>query len=287
MRSFIHPMGVVGLFWLAAMVASSVTAADTVDKEVPQEDLVRIRQACPAGPVVEPKAGRRVLVYSKWGAYRHDSIPWGAAAMRILGEKTGAFEPVLSSDSAAFEPESLKRFDVVIFNNNCEKGIDEPGRREALFEFVKNGGGVVGVHSASYDPNWPEFIDLLGACSVAHPWNAGSTVSVKVDAPDSPLVKPFGKGPFRHSDEIFTFSHFRPERSRILLSLDKEGTDMTVPGIRADAEPFPLSWIHDYGKGRVFYCAFGHEKHVFWNPAVLEYYLRGIQYAAGDLDLNP
>ena len=204
--------------------------------------------------------------------------------MRILGEKTEAFEPVLSADSAVFEPETLAKFDVVIFNNNCEKGIDEPRRRRALFDFVKNGGGIVGIHSASYDPNWPEFIELLGACSVDHPWNSGSTVSVRVTEPESPLVKPFGKGPFRHTDEIFTYSHFNPKRSRILLALDKKGTDMTLPGIRKEAEPFPLAWIHDHGKGRVFYCEFGHDKEVFWNPAVLDFYLRGIQYAAGDLD---
>ena len=220
MQTYIRLLQAVSIL-IGAVAFFSIAAAD--DAQVPAGDLARIRAACPAAPAVKPERPRRVLIYSKWRAFRHDSIPWGAAAMRILGEKTEAFEPVLSADSAVFEPETLAKFDVVIFNNNCEKGIDEPRRRRALFDFVKNGGGIVGIHSASYDPNWPEFIELLGACSVDHPWNSGSTVSVRVTEQESPLVKPFGKGPFRHTDEIFTYSHFNPKRSRILLVSGQKG----------------------------------------------------------------
>ncbi len=42
-------------------------------------------------------------------------------------------------------------------------------------------------------------------------------------------------------------------------------------------------WIRNYGQGRVFYSAFGHEAAVFWNPTVLRHYLAGIQFALGDL----
>ncbi|MEE9170019.1 MAG: HEAT repeat domain-containing protein, partial [bacterium] len=38
-----------------------------------------------------------------------------------------------------------------------------------------------------------------------------------------------------------------------------------------------------YGKGRVFYCVLGHNHNIFWNPAVLQHYLDGIQFAMGDL----
>lgn len=37
-----------------------------------------------------------------------------------------------------------------------------------------------------------------------------------------------------------------------------------------------------YGKGRVFYCAFGHRTEIWWNPTILRFYLDGIQFAVGD-----
>jgi hypothetical protein len=41
--------------------------------------------------------------------------------------------------------------------------------------------------------------------------------------------------------------------------------------------------VRQYGKGRVFYCAFGHRTEIWWNPTILRFYLDGIQFAMGDL----
>jgi hypothetical protein len=58
---------------------------------------------------------------------------------------------------------------------------------------------------------------------------------------------------------------------------------MNKEGIhRADGD-FAVSWVRNYGKGRVFYCSLGHRNEIFWNPAVLQHYLDGIQFALGDL----
>lgn len=51
-------------------------------------------------------------------------------------------------------------------------------------------------------------------------------------------------------------------------------------------DDFALSWIHQYGQGRVFYCALGHWHQSFWNPAVLQHWLAGLQYVLGDLDAD-
>ena len=48
----------------------------------------------------------------------------------------------------------------------------------------------------------------------------------------------------------------------------------------------PVSWIREYGKGRVFYCSLGHHAAVFRNRAVLRHWLAGVQYALGDLDAD-
>ena len=42
-----------------------------------------------------------------------------------------------------------------------------------------------------------------------------------------------------------------------------------------------MTWIKNYGQGRVFYNALGHEHELFWNPIVLQHYLDGIQFVLG------
>jgi len=253
---------------------------------VPQEDLRRIQKAAPAEAPAKPREPRKLLVYSRATHYRHGSIPWGAQAIRILGEKTGAFAAVLCDDPAMFDRDKLLQFDAVLFNNNCQNGITASVRRENLLAFVRSGRGLIGIHSASHTPDWPEFVDMLGGFSVNHPWNAGSKVVVKIEEPDHPVAKPFASRSFIITDEIFQFREYSRQKLRVLASLDTERTDTTKPGIFRTDGDFGLSWVRSYGKGRVFYCEFGHQRDVYWNPTVLRHYLAGIQFALGDLEAD-
>ncbi|MHC4509381.1 MAG: ThuA domain-containing protein, partial [Planctomycetota bacterium] len=71
---------------------------------------------------------------------------------------------------------------------------------------------------------------------------------------------------------------------RVLLSLETSTTNMGVPWIHRDDNDFALAWVRAYGKGRIFYCAFGHKTEIWWNPQILKFYLDAIQFAAGDLE---
>jgi len=53
-------------------------------------------------------------------------------------------------------------------------------------------------------------------------------------------------------------------------------------GKREDTD-YAISWVKTCGEGRVFYCSFGHNSHIWTNPALLRHYLDGIQWAMGDL----
>jgi type 1 glutamine amidotransferase len=90
-------------------------------------------------------------------------------------------------------------------------------------------------------------------------------------------------------DEFYELADpYRRADRKVLLSLDL--SDPATAGVkplhRTDRD-FAVSWIKPYGKGRVFYCMFGHIADPFWDPRVLTYYLDGIQYALGDLDAPP
>ncbi len=269
---------------LFCLLATAVIAGQRAGAEVPADDLERIWLAAPHEAPAEPSMPRTLLVFSWKGGYVHDSIPWGAAALRVLGEKTGAYTATLSDDPAMFDRERLLQFDAVAVNNCFCAGdpLPDAQHRENLLEFVRSGRGIVGIHCAVL-VDWPEYIEMLGGRSVDHPWNEGSTVVVKLDEPDHPLVRCFAGSPFFHTDEIYRFDRFSRENSRVLLSLDSDRTDMSKPGIAPAERDFPLSWVRRYGQGRVFYSALGHQKDVYWQPVILKHYLAGIQFALGDL----
>ena len=45
--------------------------------------------------------------------------------------------------------------------------------------------------------------------------------------------------------------------------------------------PYPETWIHNYGKGRVFYTSLGHREDVWTNPAFQGLLTGGIDFALG------
>ena len=269
----------IGLLGLAGLAAASVRA------EVPEEDLQKMRLATPDDAPAEPTKARKLLVFSRADGYRHASIPWGAQAVRILGEKTGAYTSVLSDEPAMFDRQTLFEFDAVVFNNNCGNPVPDATHRNNVLEFVRSGRGLVGIHCAAH-LDWPEYTDVIGGYSISHPWNAGSTVCVKLDDPDHPLVRCFGRSSFLHTDEIFEFKDYSRDKVRVLLSLDVTRTDMNRPGITRTDGDFALSWVRSYGEGRVFYCALGHQNDVYWRPPILKHFLAGIQFALGDLEAD-
>ncbi len=275
--------------------------------QVTKDQAERIRAAAPEKARVAPKKPRRVLIWNtpfmEQSPHKGYSIPQAEYAMKMLGEKTGAFEPVVSDDVAMFLPENLKKFDAIVMNNSngewirpTEKDVEklkeygpdadavEKLLRKSLLEWVSSGGGIVAYHHAiGGNTHWPKFLELLGAGYWGHPWN--EDVGVKLDEPDHPLLAAFEGKNFRLAEEIFQFGepYFR-EKVRVLLSLDTKTTNMSVPWIHRKDGDFALAWVKQHGKGRVFYCAFGHRTEIWWNATILRFYLDGIQFAVGDLD---
>ena len=52
----------------------------------------KIAEAMPEKPTVKPKKSHKILVYSKPSGFRHGSIPTGIKGLRIMAEKTQAFD---------------------------------------------------------------------------------------------------------------------------------------------------------------------------------------------------
>lgn len=250
-------------------------------------DVAAIQAAVPAKATASPKQPRKVLVFYRTEGFVHKSIPFGNEALKKLGESTGAYTAVVSDDMAMFNPENLKQFDAVIFQNTTKLAFDKPEQRQALLDFVASGKGVAGIHAASDNfPTWPDGQALIGGLFHSHPWGAGDLVAVKLDEPSHPVNAGFGKEGFWLKEEIYQIvGPYGRDKQRVLTSLDMSKPANSRPPeklVRKDND-FPISWVKPSGKGRVFYSSLGHNKDIFFVPQILLHFLDGIQYAIGDL----
>jgi type 1 glutamine amidotransferase len=234
-----------------------------------------------------------MLVFWRCEGFFHKSIPVVNKALELMGEKTGAYDVVITDDYSVFTPEKLRQFDAVCLNNTTGLKFDPketPERCKALMDFVKGGKGIVGVHAATDNFNqWPEGQEMMGGKFTGHPWTAGGTWAFKIDEPDHPLMRAFrGKG-FKISDEIYRTDPplYSRDKQLVLMSLDvSDPATRNVKGFKPTDTDTGISWIKTWGKGRIFYCSLGHNDHIFWNRAILRHYLDGIQFAFGDYKVD-
>jgi type 1 glutamine amidotransferase len=136
--------------------------------------------------------------------------------------------------------------------------------KAALIDFVRSGGGFIGVHSATDTfYTWSDYLDPIGGYFNGHPWH--QAVTVKVVDPRDPLVAFLGTS-LQVEDEIYQISDFNYRGSHVLLRLDQSSVDLSKPGVHQRFYGWPLAWTRSYGEGRVFYTALGHEASV-WQDA--------------------
>jgi hypothetical protein len=245
----------------------------------------KMREAMPSKPSAKPAKTRQVLVYSKPSGFKHGSIPTGIKALRIMAEMTKAFEATFTLETKEFTKEGLSKYDMIIFNNctHVQKAFTEPAQREAILGFIKSGKAFAGFHSASDGgmPQWQEYTDMIGGCFAGHPWGAGGKWPFFIEDKKHPVNKAFVNNEFMFSDEIYQYKGYDRSNLRILIGLDsvksgKKGNSKT--------NDYPVSWIRSYGKGRIFYSNFGHNKATWWTPFLLQHFLDGIQWALGDIE---
>jgi len=298
--------------------------AMAANKPAKPEDIAKMEAALPDKAPATPKKARKVLVYGNANGFVHSSIALGQQTVAKLGEKTGAYASTITDDPAAFD--DLSGYDAVMLvsctghfllprvdigkapdksaTDEDKKAYDakkkeaeasiaphkdkEKQRFENLLAFIKAGKGLAGIHASSdayYD--WPEWGVVIGGYFNGHPYHK---VTVKIDDPKSPITAGFGGKEYPIDDETYTFRKdpWSRDHLHILTSLDV--SKFTPDDVKKENRPYDhdygISWIHGYGKGRVFYCAHGHSERVYSEKPMLQQYLAGLQYALGDLEAD-
>ncbi len=196
----------------------------------------------------------------------HNSEHHNAAAyMPILAaalSKQG-IEFTYTADPNDLNEENLSKYDgLVIYANHDEI---TPGQEKALLDFVEAGNGFIPLHAASFCfRDSPEYVDMVGGQFLRHDT---ATFVAKITDAAHPVME--GVKEFSTWDE--TYVH------------DKIADDITILMERVEGDHHePWTWVKNYGKGRVFYTAYGHDERTWNNPGFQKLVENGIVWAVGD-----
>lgn len=267
----------------ALVITATACHAERRPQDPTPEELAKITTAAPKEATAKPLKPRKMLVLSYQS--HEDGRYAGEKALEIMGRQTGAYELKFVRTKEEMVdvvvPEELKQYDAVCVNNSTGgEGTAKNGKTfvENISAYVAAGGGLVGIHAATDN----RLGEVFGGFFCGHPWS--EEVGIMIDDPDHPLCKVFDGQGFMVNDEIYQFDRiYSREKLRVLLSLDM--TKTADKGRRKDGDN-AIAWVKQHGKGRVFYCSLGHNKQIFQDPKLLRFYLDGIQFALGDIEVD-
>ena len=211
-----------------------------------------------------------VLVFSATKGFRHTSIPDGIKAIQKLGIEHG-FAVDASEDVNAFTSINLKKYKLLVFLSPTGKNVFNDSQKQALQEYINNGGSLVGIHAATdFCYEWEWYGKMIGAYFDSHP--KIQEVKLNIVMPKNKMVKGLPQ-PWMHKDEWYNFKSFNPE-VKVLIKADE--TSYQGGNMKND---HPVSWYHEFEGGKVFYTAMGHTKECYTDSLFLNHLWAGMKWA--------
>ena len=181
-------------------------------------------------------------------------------------------------DPAFVGSPKLHDYKVVVLHLMNWETPDPPAESlENFRKYVHSGGGLVLVHFAcgAYQ-QWPEFAKIVGRV-----WNRKlrghdprGTFRVEMTEVEHAITA--GLKPFETADELYT-----------CLDGDTPIQVQAHAKSKVDGKMYPMAFVLNYGKGRVFHCPLGHDVQAFGAPIVGELFRRGTAWAAGLTSVTP
>jgi type 1 glutamine amidotransferase len=173
--------------------------------------------------------------------------------------------------------EALRDFDGVIFLSTTGE-LPVPDLA-AFLDWIKSGKAFIGFHAATDTfKSSDEYCEMIGGHFAGHPWTSAGEHAFVVHEPAHRVAAMFPER-FRWKDEIYQYDlRYKPENLRVLVSLDMQASSPKEPW------HVPVSWVREYGKGRVFSTNFGHNDATWKEPMFQKHMLEGIAWALGRFD---
>ena len=228
---------------------------------------------------------KRLLAVGMSAGWEHESVSDALATLYQLGHESGLWDTWIRTDTRSItkkdlpmNAKNLKYFDAVFFMTTGELPLDDSQKADLLSFVKEDGKGFLGAHNATDTfYKWPEYGQLIGGYFDGHPWNQFLATLI-VEDPNFPAMR-FFPATFQVYDEIYQARDFSRERSRVLMRLDMTKVDLKAKGVKHDE--VPLAWVHNYGKGRVFYCGLGHPPEVWQRADVRNMWIEAVKWATG------
>jgi uncharacterized protein len=230
---------------------------------------------CMAQLAAEPPAEPPVRVLLVTGVdYAGHRWKETAPALRGVLEQDPRLTVRVIEDHEFLASDAIFDYDVILLHM---KNYDPTQRAEQVYDnltrFVREGGGLVLYHFAlGAFEEWDEFVQLAGRTwdktKRAHDPHGSFTVNI-VD-PEHPVTR--GLSDFETVDELYTC--FGGETPIHLLATARS---------KVDGEDYPMAFVLEFGKGRVFHTPLGHDVRAVTMPGPAELIRRGCLWAAGRL----
>jgi uncharacterized protein len=229
--------------------------------------------------------GVRVLVYSRTTGPRHANLGPALApglnpplsdanvaqqALVRLGQGNG-FAVDWTEDVAQLSSAGrLFPYNAVVFLSTTRDTLDD-GAQTALRQYIRGGGGFVGIHNAfGTEYNWPWYEGLLGNANYYDhgPYQPGTVRTVSrrdVSTKDLPARWTF-------ADEWYNLVPY-PSKVRVLAEVDESTLAQGVRGSMGHpghGDHHPIAWCQYYDGGRSWVTTLGHDAAAFASPPTAE-----------------
>lgn len=165
-----------------------------------------------------------------------------------------------------------KAYDVVV-HNECFADTDDPEYIRSITEAHKAGTPAMVIHCAMHTyrsakiDDWREF---LGVTSRRHDHMA--KYPVKPADAGHPVMKGFPEVWTTPSDELYIIDKIWPGVKALATSVSER-----------DGKTYPVAWVHEYGKARVFGTTFGHADETFRDQVFQNLLGQAFLWASGRL----
>ena len=212
------------------------------------------------------EATLKVLLFSGTGWFRHPDIPIVNGWIVRLGAEHN-MQIDVSETGTDISKEKLGNYDVVLFNNaNVLDKVFNEEQRNAIEEWYKDGGAIVGLHALLvHQENWPWIMELGGCDFNSDSEFLKAKVVVDPSAMGHPAVRGMGEEFWYEADWTnHTISVTGLPGLQVLLRVDESTYEpvreyfKTRGGVPM-GEDHPIAWTRDWGGGRFFYTELGHD----------------------------
>lgn len=237
----------------------------------------------------------RILVISETNGWDHQTRTVADSVIRSIGDEHGFDVITTSGTDDYFTGEYLSTCAAVCFINTTGT-IFTDDEATAFEQYMKNGGGYVGVHASTdceYDRSW--YAEITGANFNGHPFNIAEAAVAVLDK-NHPSTHFITEDTLTRTDEWYFWADNPAFQNKPLVDpAENDSITVLMELIESSISGstlnhfHPICWYKSYGAGRVWYCGLGHDPETFKDSLMVRMLLGGIRYAAGIqiADLQP